>query len=107
MGNAAGTYYNFMKNEAQQELLKEAERVEKVLIDSGVIKLLIKVFWVAHKGVKDTDARKCRDIKKKLRELGALTRDGKVPKSRRRRVMERLLRYENHYSSGAEGYPPR
>merc|ERR1711964_145940 len=24
---------------------------------------------------------------------------------RRRRVMERLLRYENHYSSGAEGYP--
>jgi len=26
---------------------------------------------------------------------------------RRRRVMERLLRYENHYSSGAEGYPPK
>merc|ERR1711964_278541 len=24
----------------------------------------------------------------------------------RRRLMERLLRYENHYSSGAEGYPP-
>jgi len=26
---------------------------------------------------------------------------------RRRRVLERLLRYENHYSSGAEGYPPK
>jgi len=26
---------------------------------------------------------------------------------RRRRVMDRLLRYETHYSSGAEGYPPR
>merc|ERR1711964_706132 len=25
----------------------------------------------------------------------------------RRRLMNRLLRYENHYSSGAEGYPPR
>merc|ERR1711964_195670 len=24
-----------------------------------------------------------------------------------RRVLERLLRYENHYSSGAEGYPPK
>merc|ERR1711964_449940 len=24
----------------------------------------------------------------------------------RRRLMERFLRYENHYSSGAEGYPP-
>merc|ERR1711964_400418 len=27
--------------------------------------------------------------------------------ARRRRLMNRLLRYENHYSSGAEGYPPR
>merc|ERR1711964_609112 len=26
---------------------------------------------------------------------------------KRRRVMERLLRYETHYSSGVEGYPPR
>lgn len=25
----------------------------------------------------------------------------------RRRIMERLLRYENHYSSGAEGHPPK
>merc|ERR1711964_182087 len=24
-----------------------------------------------------------------------------------RRLMERLLRYENHYSSGAEGHPPK
>merc|ERR1711964_31492 len=27
--------------------------------------------------------------------------------ARRRRLMERLLRYENHYSSGAEGHPPK
>merc|ERR1711964_488371 len=32
-------------------------------------------------------------------------RDGK--KFRRRRVMERLLRYETHYSSGADGHPPK
>jgi len=36
------------------------------------------------------------------------TSSGKnIKRSRRRRVMERLLRYENHYSSGAEGYPPK
>merc|ERR1711964_831056 len=28
-------------------------------------------------------------------------------RSNSRRVMERLLRYENHYSSGAEGHPPK
>merc|ERR1711964_403953 len=31
---------------------------------------------------------------------------GSVEQTRRRRVMERLLRYETHFSSGAEGYPP-
>merc|ERR1711964_311242 len=38
------------------------------------------------------------DIKKRIEELET--------KCRRRRVTNRLLRYETHYSSGAEGYPP-
>jgi len=32
---------------------------------------------------------------------------GKVKFCDRRRLMDRLLRYENHYSSGAEGHPPK
>jgi len=33
--------------------------------------------------------------------------DGLTLDRRRRRVMERLLRYETHYSSGADGHPPK
>merc|ERR1711964_705186 len=51
-------------------------------------------------------------IDKQIREakaIGDLAKVEKLENARkvmgRRRVMERLLRYENHYSSGAEGYP--
>merc|ERR1711964_621327 len=42
------------------------------------------------------DWSKCAEIQAKIKAL---------PKSRRRRVMERLPHYENHYSSGKDGHP--
>merc|ERR1711964_291400 len=43
------------------------------------------------------DWSECEALQKKIKSLG--------PKSRHRRVMERLLHYENYYSSGKDGHP--
>jgi len=48
-----------------------------------------------------------RALAREAMEARAALKSEGGKQDRRRRLMERLLRYENHYSSGAEGYPPK
>merc|ERR1711964_869362 len=56
--------------------------------------------WSEAPGTEQVEAAEARS------HWNRIWREGKGEKGdRRRRVMERLLHYENHYSSGAEGHP--
>merc|ERR1711964_507220 len=54
--------------------------------------------------IRDWRRKQCivNDIEKAIQKI-----DNRPESPDRRRLMDRLLRYENHYSSGAEGHPPK